>query len=89
MHVTADQWYTTQVGDEVHPYGLVLTSLRMFIGGFGHSGTAAVLKLGLAYQKMMGEEYDILGFDPRLASRVRRVLYMKTLSEGLPGPRRR
>jgi hypothetical protein len=34
-------------------------------GGPGNSGVEFVAGLGELYQKIVGEQYDIVGFDPR------------------------
>jgi pimeloyl-ACP methyl ester carboxylesterase len=36
-------------------------------GGPGGSGVDTVVSLGTIFQQLVGDEYDVVGFDPRLA----------------------
>jgi hypothetical protein len=37
----------------------------LFTGGPGGSGVDWVVSFGTAFQQVLGNEYDVVGFDPR------------------------
>lgn len=59
---TAVLFYSTQVFPAKY---FELCTLTLVLGGPGVSGIDLIRGAGQSFQTVLGEEYDIIGFDPR------------------------